>query len=359
MNRINFLKALSLIRPALSTQNFIPSLSHVRLANSDSGVMATAYNDTIGISVAIEWDHDDLLIPGELLIKALSGWKGPAFTASAVDGADLVLACGRSKLKLHTLPAEDFPFTLPQASPMGAIDVGNSVLKGLERCLDGVGRDLTHPEQMGVTLDALNGVGVLYATDNYTISRFATSDKLALPGDTPVILPTAFCESLLAVAKAFPEDDITLELHADSIVARIAQHAVVFSKVLADLEPMDFERVIGKHVKLAQLAKITAELPDGFGDALDRALLVLSTSADKSTKVTPADDFIKLHSTSELGDADDTLAFDLPPEAVVNIDPVLVTRGLKGCSAMGFLDRALVLRSAASDYMHLISYVAG
>jgi DNA polymerase III sliding clamp (beta) subunit (PCNA family) len=322
--------------------------------------MATAYNDTVGIMVGIEWDQDDMCIPGELLVKALSGFKGDAYTASTVNEADVVIASGRSKIKLHTLPTKDFPFKLPDQRKVPNISLTNSMLAGIERCLDGVGRDLTHPEQMGVTLDAQQGNAVLYATDNYTISRYGTKDAIELPGDTPIIMPTAFCENLLAVSKAYPEDEIDLYMHADALVAYVGKRARVFSKVLADLQPMDFERVIGRHIKLDKLEEQTCEVPEGFSAALDRALLVLSMVADKATRVTSAGEVIKLHSASDLGDADDTLAVGEEislPEAV-HIDPALVTRGLKGCALMGFLDRALVLASADRAYLHLISYVA-
>lgn len=360
MNRLHLLKALALLRPALSTQSFIPALSHVRIESSDAGVMATAYNDTIGIMVGVDWDQDDLCVPGELLIKALSGFKGDAYTASRVGDADLVLASGRSKLKLHTLPVSDFPFKLPDHKRVACVSITNAMLAGIERCLDGVGRDLTHPEQMGVTLAVVDDCAALYATDNYTISRYSTADRLELPGDAPVIMPTAFCENLLAVGKAYPEDEIDLYIHADALVAHVGKHARVFSKILADLEPMDFERVIGKHVKGA-LEDTTADVPKDLGDALDRALLVLSQVPDKTTKVTSGGEVIKLRSSSELGDADDTLAFELAAETLpepVHVDPALLTRGLKGCAYMGFLNRALVLTSADRAYLHLISYVA-
>ena len=138
----------------------------------------------------------------------------------------------------HTLAVADFPFSGPKGK-YTSITLDRNVLKGIERCLAGVGSNITHPEQMGVTLGADADGAVLYSTDNVTMSRYQTTADISLPGDAPVIMPTAFCENLLQVASAFPEAPVVLDVYVDALLARIGGAARVFSRMLCLLYTSD------------------------------------------------------------------------------------------------------------------------
>jgi len=335
----------------------------VLLKESDSGGQALAYNDSIAIAVAVDWPHGDTCLPGDLLIKSLNSFSGDQLSVSPDIEGGVLLKSGRSRVTLKTLPAENYPFTSPwDQEPEATIEVGTSMLRGIELCVGNVGHDLTHPEQMGVTLDEAAGKAVLYATDNWTISRFATADKIKLPAGSPVILPTAFCTNLLALAKAFPEDEVDIDLHPTCVVARFGKKAKLFTKLpAADVEPMDFDRVIEKHVKLASISSVSSAIPVGFTAAIDRALLLLNGVPNKSTKVGADASSIRLNTASDAGECADTLEYELAYELqeAVHIDPSLVARNLSACAVMAFRQRAIVLASADHAFVHLVSNVAG
>jgi DNA polymerase III sliding clamp (beta) subunit (PCNA family) len=212
---------------------------------------------------------------------------------------------------------------------------------------------------MGVTLDAEEGKAVLYSTDNFTISRFETGDKLKLPGDAPVILPTFFCNQLLALARAFPKDDIDLVLIPGVLLAEFGKAATLMTKTLVDLEPLDFGRIIEKHCKLQAVAKNEGEIPAAFDAAISRASLVLSAEVDKAMRIKSLDSkSIHLHAESQQGVSDDEMQFAGSEADSFLVDPLLVARGLKGCTHMCIsFPTVMVLRD--ESFTHVIAHCKG
>lgn len=364
INRESLIKLMNLVRPALATQDYIPAYKHIRF----NGGYAATYNDIAAIKVKLPYAAEldlGLCLPGEMLIKTLGSFNAEKVMLQPGKDASLLVTSGRSKLKLPTLPAKDFPLTIPEASKAPVVTISQDMLTGLQRCLLSVGNDPTHPAQQGITLDVEDGKALLFSTDNTTISRYKTKTKIELPGDAPVILPTFFCEQLVSLAKAYPQTEVEIELHMGALVAYFfdeqdVEHAVLFQKTLVDLEPLDFPAIVAKHVKLTGLADQLSEIPAAFDAALSRALLVLASEVDKVTKVTVTPEQIRLLSTSSSGEASDDITFDGgdSPSDPFHIDPSLLSRGCKACSHMGFFNRVVVLADKDATFVHLIAHCA-
>ena len=359
-NRETLSRAANLVRPALATKEYIPVYTHIHF----SGGRATACNDVSALSVACA-NPVECCVPGELLIRALSGFGGAEVSMQMKDST-LLLKSGRSNVKLPTLPASDFLFDLPNPNEGEAVSLGRSVVKAIERCLLSVGTDNAHPAQMGVTLESEKGLAVLYSTDNYTISRCSTEAKLKLPGDAPIILPRFFCEQLIGLAKAYPEATMDLVMYPGALVVEFVDvregpdapaAAILFTKTPVDLEPMDFPRIVNKHVDLADIKKTLAVIPDAFDGALNRALLVLGSELQKKTKITAGDGLLIMSSRSSLGESDDSMKFDMDDHNF-EVDPVLLTRGAKACALMGFTNRVTIMADTECNFIHIIAHRA-
>lgn len=353
ITRSALLAIVQLVRPALATQDYIPALQHIKF----DGEYALAFNDISAVMVKCDVAVRRC-VPGDLLIRALGSFGGESVALVYDDSkSTLLLNSGRSKLKLPTLPTNDFPFEMPIA-PDKANDIllGKDILRGIERCLISVSTDPTHPATMGVTLEANeHGHAVLHSTDNFTISRFVTDSAITLPGDAPVILPTFFCQQLIALSKAFPKQlNVILAVLPSGLLVDFGADAVVFSRNLIDAEPVDFPKIVGKFIGNAVLP--TDKVPDAFDSAFDRALLVQSAELDKTTEVKVRADSIALNSTSKAGDSDDEIEFKGGEPQVFLVDPTLVVRALKQCSRIAFLPKTLVLTDETGAYTHLISH---
>jgi len=355
IDREALIKITGLVRPALSTQSYIPALQTIKF---DKG-FATAYNDISAISVRAGVEIEKCL-PGEMLIRALSSFSADQIMFQEDGDAGLVLSSGRSKIKMPTQAPKDFPLAWPEDSD-DEIILDHSILKGISACLISVGTDPTHPAQMGVTLDVDDkGNAVLFSTDNFTISRYQTKSKIKLPGDSPVILPRFFCEQLVTLSKAFADDEIALVMLPGALLVEFGANARLLSKTPVDLEPLDFPRIMAKHCKQVNLKDQLSEIPDSFDSAFSRALLVLGGEVDKATKITIGDGNFKMSSTSSMGDADDTLPYkgemSDEPSDPFHVDPALVARASKACALMGFSKSVLVLADAEAQFVHLVAY---
>lgn len=345
-------KIASLVRPALATQSYIPALTHICF----DGEYATAYNDISAISVKAEIGLQ-LCVPGDYLIRALNSFPGEEVVVKPGVAGGIKLSCGRAKLELPTMQVKDFPFELPESNGT-QLDINDDILKGIERCRLSVGVNTAHPAQMGVTLESEEGRAVLYSTDNFSISRYSCKTKLKLPGDTPVILPTFFCDQMLSLAKAFPDDDLSLELGDDCLIATFGKSAILFTKIVVDLEPLDFGKIIKKNLNGADVRASLAPIPDSFDLAFGRQLLVLSQEMDKSTKVKFDGETLKLRSHSQLGDADDTMRLEDKEFAELEffVDPTLVLRAAKVCTHLALFPKVLVMGDEKGTFIHLIAH---
>lgn len=364
MNREALLKITSLIRPALATQTFIPAYNHIAF----DGDFALTHNDIAAISIRCNFP-EPCCVPGELLIKALGSFSADAVMLQRIEASGaLQVVSGRSKLKVPTMPLKSFPFELPlPGSIASSVSLTPEIIDAISRCLVSAGNNPNHPATMGVTLDCDDsGLAVLFATDNYTISRCSTKQKISLPGDAPVILPTFFCNQLIALTKAFPDlkDDIILHLMPGALLVEFGGHdeapeASLFSKTIDDMEPLNFPKIIKKHIDITKLDKILAKIPDAFDAAFSRQLLVLGSELDKVTQVSYEDDLMKLKSSSQVGESDESFRFDGTGERCnFFVDPSFVVRGGKLCDRMALGENVLVMAGDKDAFIHIIAHVS-
>jgi DNA polymerase III sliding clamp (beta) subunit (PCNA family) len=355
ISRATLSKIASLVRPALATQTFIPAYNHIAF----TGRRAMAHNDIAAIDVKADLPIRGCL-PGELLIKTLASFNGDSvmLQESAKDQSVLVVS-GRSKIKLPTMPLNDFPFEMPEFNKAAEIELSKEMVSGIERCLVSAGSDPNHPSSMGVTLDHEDGYATLFATDNFTISLYQTDTKVELPGDAPVILPTFFCNQLISLAKAFPSEQPVLFLLADGLLVEFSNDATLFTKTLVDLTPVDFPKLVRGLVALDGLQKKLTGIPDAFESAFQRALLVQSAELDKTTRVSFDGNQLSLSSSSQMGDADDSFKFDHDGrDCEFLIDPNLVIRGSKTCTSIFLAPKVLVLADPKATFVHIIAHCA-
>jgi hypothetical protein len=368
MNREALLKIVSLIKPAIATQTFIPAYNHIAF----DGDFALTHNDIAAISVRCGFP-EPCCVPGELLIKALGSFSAEQVMFQRVgEEKTLLVTSGRSKLKVPTMPLKSFPFELPvPGASAEEIQITPEMIDAIKQCLVSAGSNPNHPSAMGVTLDSdEEGFAVLFATDNFTISRHSTKEKLRLPGDAPVILPTPFCEQLIALTRAFPDLETSLFLLPGALLAefgREGSEASLFTKTVADVEPLDFAKIIKKHIDVGRLDKTLAKIPKEFDAAFSRQLLVLGAEQDKVTKVSYSpppdgskdDGVISLRSTSQVGESNETFSFDGPSNAFsFHVDPALVVRGSKLCDRMALGERVLVMAGDQDRFIHIIAHVS-
>ena len=361
INRDALIKTINLARPALAKHDYIPALTHLMFAEG----FVSAYNGNQALQIA----HDtralnmNLCLPGDQLAMVLSTFNAQKVMLQTGEDDTVTVVSGRGRVKIKALPAATFPLTMPKASAGDRVVLTDDLLEGFRRCLMAVGNNPRNPASMGVTLsDSADGKAILYSTDGATISRYASSAKISLPGDAPQVVPTFFCEQMVALAKAFPKADAALFLFPGALMAVFSEDDVVkarvFSSVLEDLASLDFETIVAKHVKLAGLSDKVETIPTGFDSAMARAALAMATKTDKTTRMTPTNAGVKLLSVGDTSEAEDSITMESPPDGEpFYIDPMLVLRAIKECSHFYMGNRAMTF--AGDDkcrFIHLIAH---
>ncbi len=358
IDRKTLLSIATLVRPALATAAYIPSLTHIFFdAKSKT---AKAYNDVACISVMADLGDFNGCLPGELLIKALNSFSSDTVSVEQLEDGHAIIKSGRSKLKLATLAADKFP--LPKTRLTNDIfEIDASIIKGVQMCLMSVGNDPTHAAQMGVTLDCDDeGAAVLFSTDNATLSRYQTDTAVKLPGGSPVIMPTFFCQQLINLWNLFPEEGMKMMVGSDFIMANVGKNkASLLSKVPPDLEALDFAGRFKKIINLDVLGKEAVEIPPAWDAVFQRAMLVLDGEVDKITELRAVDGTIRAHTETPVGQADDQMACEDLADMLLEktlIDPSLILRASKHAARILFTNKVTALISADQNFVHLIAH---
>jgi DNA polymerase III sliding clamp (beta) subunit (PCNA family) len=352
VSRESLSKVLNLARPALSNQSFVPILTHFCF----DGALVTAYNDVQAIGVRFDAGIE-CSIPGDTLIKLLNSLSGEK-VSFIQDGETVTMMCGKSKLKLPVLGNEKFMFEIPQDKNIGSFMATGEMLEGISKCLVSVGQDPTHPSQMGITVWPTDKGCDLYSTDNATISRFSTNVPVSLPGDSPIVLPTFFCEQLVVLAREFPSEPINVLLYRGSVVAHVGDSAMLFSKLVLDLEPMDFGKVLSKYVDSDALTKQSMDIPVGLDSSISRAQVLLSSEPDPSVRF-DADGLgtLVVSVKSAVGDLDDQLEVTKEVKPLqFGVDPEHVSRASRISSKMVMLPSVLLFGNKDFSFLHLIAH---
>lgn len=348
LKRSEFLEALSLAKPAVGRALFVPILSHYCL----TGDALYAYDDSIAIVI----NTPTLVrcaVPADLIVRLLTSMSGEEMSL-VLEGAELRVSCGRSKVKLPTLPESAFIYT-PQASGARvhtSVEVTEDMLQGLSQCLVSVGVDQTHPAQMGITWDRAGRRAMLYSTDNVTMSRYALKDADACPDDA-VILPTAFCRELISLCNKVPEGTppAVLSVYDHHVEAVLGDWARVFGKVVTNETPLAFEETFQRMMPGKALR---VSIPDAWESMFSRAAAVVDPSAPRS-RMDVEDGVLTVETKSRLGEVRDVASVrNAPDKSPFYVDPVHVLRACKHTKTFGCYPDALVLESG--EYTHLISH---
>lgn len=349
VNRNQLLKVLNMAKAAIYTKDYLPILSHFLFSSKDEAV--TAYNDILAINIGCDADIDGC-VPAELLIKTLNSLAGDTVLFTKHDG-HLLVTSGKSKIKLPILPAADFPDPLPVGGKLlGKFSVTTEMLTGITACLVAVGTDSDRPALMGVTLSYYDEDSIaLYSTDNVSISRYTLASDLELPADAPIILPTDFCRQLLALSKL--TDEIEVGIYSGALVASFGNAAVLFTKTLVDVNPMDFDEVVAKYVSEDKLKML--DVPEAFESSFERALLIQSNEPYKSTVVTVKNKVLTLESTCSKGEVTDEMSF-AGEDVNFAVDPVLVRRMSGMADKVAMTRKVMVFASKDQSFMHLVAH---
>lgn len=340
------LSTLQIVKPALSTLDFVPILKHFCFENNQ----VYAYNDVIGVRTESPIDLD-CAIPGSIFTALLGSFSSGTLELSNESESEILVKCGRSRSKLATLPKDDYLFKFPDGSDsILEFDFDNDFIHGLEKCLLSVGYDPTHPEQMGITLSVQDGEPILYSTDNKTLSRYKLQSELKGLDDHQRILPVEFCEQLVAIYKKFHDPGVVVV--GKGYILADFDHTLLFSKLINDLNTPDYEAVFNSY-KVDETQYI--EIPSELEDALNRALILLKDVNNSEIKISINKRSLFIRSSTSITESSDTIPLKKSMESMeFVIDGLLLQKAIMESKKIGFQVGSVLLKDR--EFTHLVSH---
>jgi DNA polymerase-3 subunit beta len=275
----------------------IAALGFVVIAVADKGAVTLLVNDLDRAAVVTL--PAEATTPGRAAISIdrltalTNGFRRDTRVTLATSDAVVIVAAGRSRYRLSTIPVEDMP-RLFQPAGGDAADLTlppDGVKKLFARTKFCISQELTRHYLCGTYLHRLDSHIVAAATDGHTLAEARVRGEFDGSG---VIVPAKTVEEIERLAKI---GDVTLRFDSKVLEARAGARAL-YSKLIDATFP-DYQRVI--------------PVPSANSFEVDRATLVealtrLNAVADgkrPSVGITWADNTVSLCIPESDGTADD------------------------------------------------------
>lgn len=288
MNRVQLLSALNIVKPCLSNNLLIPTLSYINFSN---GMIETS-NGVQGIQTKFEHGLNCCIV-GEPLIKILN-----SFNTDEVDiieeeyGVDI--KAGSTLVTLNSNKSENFPSifsTIKEEKKGKEIEITESFSFGIEKCLTSSNKNMFQEAQNGVTI--FNDT--LYSTDNVRLSKFLLDTDYQIK----VILPETFCKQI----SNFKNNILTI--YKNYAILENETTRVLTS--IRDIKLLNYPMVFEKFVVPEEMCEISSD----FKKVLERCLIIL-TDTEKVVKVETKGNDMILRGLSTKGGIYEELTFSFP-----------------------------------------------
>ncbi len=247
VTRTSLAKALGHVQRIIEKRNTIPILAHVLIEAGPDGLtfrgtdLDIEATETIPATVA---QSGAITVPAHLLYDITRKLPDGADVALTVEDGTLIVRSGRSRFRLQTLPASDFPSLdtgdLPTSFTMKAAAFKHL----LDSCQFAISTEETRYYLNGVYLhtqsygNALNIRAV--ATDGHRLARLENMAPEGIGGMPGIILPRKAVNEVLKLL----DDAETVSVALSDKKIRFEIGKVVLTSKLIDGTFPDYQRVI-------------------------------------------------------------------------------------------------------------------
>lgn len=143
-----FSNGLTMINPYLEKRDLSSVVANVLIKIKDSVLTLYATDYEYGLKLTItdiyEFTDCEFLVNGSDLLNIVKRLKSGEISLN-VDGDVLTVKQGRSKLRLQTLPIEEYPTLMTRKESMNELNIDNQVLSnGIKNCIYSI--DSGHPK---------------------------------------------------------------------------------------------------------------------------------------------------------------------------------------------------------------------
>ncbi len=347
MKRADLIAALKKIEPALSGKELVPILSCFCFTKTH----VFAYDDVVAMQVPFE-SGLELGLKGRLLLDTLSNSKSTEIEWT-VEGTEVQVKAGRTKLKLASESKDLFVFKFPEDTEASAsVAIDKAFAEDLSLALVSMGRDPSFSWRNGVTV-AFDDYFSLYATDNKGVTKVVCNVKTpdALKDKATIFVPR-FCELFSDISRRDPPTKLLIA--DDWVEAKFESGLRLFAKTLKDVDLARYDGVINPTMEAVEGKMIP--VPSGLSRCLQRAEVVTRhNSKEPWTHFSVLVDKLNLKTESPSGDCVDAITIPTHSEISVRADPSMVVRALDYSETMAIIDSCIVMKSPG--FTHLVATI--
>lgn len=243
IDRSDFAEILGRVVPVVSKKSTSPiyesilievGAGTINLTGSSDSAQVTASVGTLDATDGAFAVHAHTL---SAIVKKLPS-NGKPIAVEAKDG-HLIIKSGRSRFKLPTLPASDYPSFEGSGDVVGSAKVGAGKLYAiLVASSVAMGKDETRYYLMGVNVRQRGSYCVFCSTDGHRLTR--KEADIDFGGDIEAILPRTSVEYLISTFGT--DGDVDVSFGAN--VATFEKGDLVYRTKLYDAQFPDYERII-------------------------------------------------------------------------------------------------------------------
>ena len=324
MKKSEILKPLKIVKRALARDDVVPIFKCLMF----DGGRVSAYNDRIGISVPCKMP-DAFGVNGRTFMGILESMSDDIKISILPESVQL--KAGKSDFNMPYFGPEDFIFERPTIEN-GVTYTLPSVMP-LQSCLTTASNDASQAAIAGVTFVP----GYMYSCDGDTLTRAKLDGAASEP--TQVTVPSEFCEVVISTYNDVGHTGpIEIKTGGGWAATEIGE-CEIFGRLLDVTNPVDFGDLVEKSLPEGW-AGLLKQVPEGFDDALYRAIILTSTETSPTT-LTADGSQVTFKTKNFLGEITDTVKFDHKP-VDATVSPVAIQPPLQKCSQFAITERCCI-----------------
>ena len=348
--------ALSTLTLLVSPSETIPILRHIVIEPMDGAVLVEATNLDQAASVTLVCKcegGDGFALEGKRLQQIIATLPKDRDVRIEVADGFANIVCARSRLKLPTLPADDFPRLKFEEGGASLSMIAGDMGRALSRVGYAHGNEVHRPYLCGAHVCAVDGKVVFVATNGKNLARVATDTEA---GDwTGCIWPTRFTEML---AKRLAGDaPVTADLSKDGNLIRVTHGDWTISSKLIEFAYPDWQRVIPADDGVVANVECAP-----FHAAVSRTLLATDLKGVKAVRLDLTADRITITHGDKAGrEGVDEIPADCAGEGMASFDSQYLLSTLANCgetAAIEFrgVENAATIRNPADPTFLALLY---
>lgn len=244
--------ALGTVSSAIERRTTIPILANVALEFQPESVSVWATNMDMQISRQVPCEAKaswSVAVPGHVLKAVVDKLPSDSEVRLTIDGAQLLVTCGRTRVKLAALPIADM-VSLKFGDNLASFEMpGAELLAMIGHVKHAISTDETRYYLNGILIQRREAMLLFVTTDGYRLAKVERaapdgSEALALEGalSDGVIVPRAAVPVIEQIAK---EQRVTLHLASNRLSVEGGE--TVLTTKLVDGTFPDWTRVVPSH----------------------------------------------------------------------------------------------------------------